>query len=193
VETEGQVADRLEAPEPVAAFSAEGEEIAELRAVLRRAVAKVCPPWLADRRDDLIQGALVRILEIQRKSEGKRAFRSSYLYKVAYSALIDEIRRVRRRREVAMDETTEAPSRHAVPTGEDPEKAAFGVEIQRGVRICLAGLAPDRRRAVTLHLLGHSVAEAARILDWAFKRTENLVYRGMSDLRACLEARGLKP
>jgi RNA polymerase sigma-70 factor (ECF subfamily) len=37
------------------------------------------------------------------------------------------------------------------------------------------------------------VAEAARILDWSPKRTENLVYRGLADLRGCLTSKGLKP
>ena len=49
----------------------------------------------------------------------------------------------------------------------------------------------ERRLAVTLHLQGHSVPEAARLLDWAVKRTENLVYRGLADLRECLTAKGI--
>jgi RNA polymerase sigma-70 factor (ECF subfamily) len=51
----------------------------------------------------------------------------------------------------------------------------------------------ERRLAVILHLQGHSVREAARLLDWAFKRTENLVYRGLADLRACLQSKGMTP
>jgi RNA polymerase sigma-70 factor (ECF subfamily) len=51
----------------------------------------------------------------------------------------------------------------------------------------------ERRLAVTLHLQGHTVPEAARILDWAAKQTENLVYRGLADLRACLMAKGIRP
>jgi RNA polymerase sigma-70 factor (ECF subfamily) len=46
---------------------------------------------------------------------------------------------------------------------------------------------------VTLYLQGHSVPDAARILDWPAKRTENLVYRGLADLRACLSNKGLRP
>ena len=51
----------------------------------------------------------------------------------------------------------------------------------------------DRRLAVTLHLQGHSVPDAARVLDWPVKRTENLVYRGMADLRECLMSKGIEP
>jgi RNA polymerase sigma-70 factor (ECF subfamily) len=51
----------------------------------------------------------------------------------------------------------------------------------------------DRRRAVMLYLQGHSVPEAARLLGWTAKRTENLVYRGLADLRHCLRAKGHTP
>jgi RNA polymerase sigma-70 factor (ECF subfamily) len=51
----------------------------------------------------------------------------------------------------------------------------------------------ERRLAVTLYLQGHTVAEAASILEWPFKRTENLIYRGLADLRACLRCKGLRP
>ena len=49
----------------------------------------------------------------------------------------------------------------------------------------------ERRLAVTLYLQGHSVPAAARLLEWTAKRTENLVYRGLADLRECLTAKGM--
>ncbi|MGH9336361.1 MAG: hypothetical protein ACRD21_21705 [Vicinamibacteria bacterium] len=66
-------------------------------------------------------------------------------------------------------------------------------EIGRGIRSCLETLLAERRQAVALHLMGHSVKDASRILAWPFKRTENLVYRGLADLRKCLESKGLSP
>jgi RNA polymerase sigma-70 factor (ECF subfamily) len=44
---------------------------------------------------------------------------------------------------------------------------------------------------VTLHLQGHSVPQVAGFFAWNTKRAENLVYRGLSDLRQCLESKGL--
>ena len=76
---------------------------------------------------------------------------------------------------------------------ENPERTAVARQIGRGIRGCLRAMKQERRLAVTLHLQGHTVPEAARLLNWAFKRTENLVYRGLSDLRACLTAKGLQP
>lgn len=63
-------------------------EYAELQAQLERAVRRICPGWMADRREDLVQTALVRMVEIIRKSEKTRQFSSSYLWRTAHSSLL---------------------------------------------------------------------------------------------------------
>ncbi len=50
-----------------------------------------------------------------------------------------------------------------------------------------------RRRAVILYLQGHSVPEAAELLGFERKKTENLVYRGLDELRNALRDRGFEP
>lgn len=167
------------------------EETARLRTQLKQAVHRVCPPWLGDVRDDLVQMALMRVLEVRRKSEGKREFAASYLWKVAYSALVDEIRRQRRRRETPLEEAgqDDAP----ITAQPNPERRTADREIGVGIRECLAELVRPRRMAVVLYLQGHSVPEAAKLLHWDNKRTENLVYRGLADLRQCLARKGFEP
>ncbi len=171
-------------------------DITALRRALARAVGRVCPGWLAADRDDLVQAALLRVLRKHEAGagddpgEGTPQVASSYLHKVAYSVLIDEIRRVRRRRETSLEDEASEPPRDQPA---DPERVAASAEIGLGIQSCLGNMAHDRRLAVTLHLQGHTVVEAARILEWPEKRTENLVYRGMADLRACLTAKGMRP
>jgi RNA polymerase sigma-70 factor (ECF subfamily) len=168
------------------------EPFAELRAVLQRAVRRVCPPWLANRGEDLVQAAMIRVLEARRRGEGMAGVPASYLYKVAYTTLVDEIRRLRRRPEVPLDDgTDEGPALPAA--GGNPEELAASSEVGEAIQACLGGLAEPRRLAVTLHLQGHTVAEAAALLGWDAKRTDNLVYRGLADLRHCLESKGVRP
>lgn len=136
----------------------------------------------------------MRVVQIvERKSaanEGIPGFASSYIYKVAHSALIDEIRRVTRRRETDLDD----PSVSAVVVDtKDPERVAASRQIGRSIQDCLARIKEERRLAVTLYLQGHTGPEMARILDWAAKRVENLVYRGLADLRECLMSKGIEP
>jgi len=168
-------------------------DVTELRACLVRAVGRLCPSWLGSQREDLVQASVMRVMRMLERppiGEEQRTYASSYLYKVAYTALVDEIRRVRRRRETDLDDATVQQATTAAP---DPERAAASAEVGRGIQACLSNMIRDRRLAVILYLQGHTVAEAARILDWPFKRTENLVYRGLADLRTCLAAKGLQP
>ena len=74
-----------------------------------------------------------------------------------------------------------------------PDREAASSEIARGIQDCLTRLGRPRRLAVTLYLEGCAVPEAARTLHWSVKKTENLVYRGLADLRGCLAEKGLEP
>jgi RNA polymerase sigma-70 factor (ECF subfamily) len=166
------------------------EDYAVLRLQLARSVRRVCPGWLAASGDDIVQAALLKVFHLLERSEGQRALAASYLWRLAYTAVVDEIRRRRRMREVPM---TTIPDEVAADRLPDPELAARGREIGTAIGDCLARLVVPRRLAVTLHLQGHTVPEAGSLLGWGAKRVENLVYRGLADLRACLAAKGLRP
>lgn len=166
----------------------------EIEALCRRvgaAVRRACPGWLASEAEDITQQVLAQLLALIRRSEGERSFSSIYLEKAAYGVTVDEIRRRCRRREVQLE--TESPAAER-PSGEaDPERRALASDLTRGIVDCLGGLVRSRRLAVTLYLQGCGVPDAARLLGWTRKRTENLVYRGLADLRACLRDKGLEP
>jgi RNA polymerase sigma-70 factor (ECF subfamily) len=160
----------------------------QLRADVARAVRKVCPRWLADEADDLTQVATARVLGRLRATDNRGAYTAGYLYRAAHSALVDEIRRRRRLREVPIEAGLPARAE-----ADDPEQQARAREIRDALLSCLARLAVPRRRAVMLHLQGHSVAEAGALLACDRKKAENLIYRGLADLRTCLVARGVSP
>jgi len=162
-----------------------------LRRDLKRAVAQSCPRWLADRTDDIIQVALMRVVEIYRKREGNAEFTSFYLKKAAYSAMVDEIRRLRRRQEVPLENESSEVVFEPAAESPDPERHTAARQAGRAIRDCLARLVRPRQMAVTLNLQGHSVPDIGRLLGWTTKKAENLVYRGMADLRGCLGAKGV--
>lgn len=163
---------------------------AEIRPKIKRTVERLCPRWLSARCDDIVQVAVLRVLHARNKTEGNRPLPAAFLWKVALAATVDEIRRATRLRESSGDGAL--PDGPAPASGE-PDHQLAAREIDAGIRQCLMRLAPGRRAAVTLYLLGHSIPEAARLLAFDEKRSENLIYRGMADLRRCLRAKGLKP
>lgn len=164
-------------------------DTAEIRQVLERAVARLCPAWLQASRDDLVQTAALKIYERQQSGEGKPGLKASYLYKTAHSVLIDEIRRVQRRDESSLEQS---PS-ESVSEAPDPYQTTVGWTLSKAMRECMARLVEARNLAVTLHLQGHRVPEIARLLDWKTKQADNCVYRGLADLRNCLAEKGFEP
>ena len=161
-----------------------------LRRELEKAVTRICPTWLSAQSDDLVQMSLMRVVEQIRNCDEHRSFNASYLRRTAYCALVDEIRRVRSRREWST--TDESGGDHPLEShGPDPEQRLIARQIGSHIRACLTGLITPRRVAVALKLQGESAPEAARLLGWSLRKTENLIYRGLADLRKCLSQKGL--
>jgi RNA polymerase sigma-70 factor (ECF subfamily) len=165
----------------------------KLGADIARAVRRQCPWWLSEHAQDIAQAALIKVMTSAKSREGERTLSSFYLYRLAHSAVVDEIRRRRRRREVTLEVVTEAGEGGGSLEPDhrrDPERSASFQELGAAVRGCLVAMKRERRLAVMLHLQEHSVPEAARILGWTVKRAENLVYRGLANLRECLRGKG---
>jgi RNA polymerase sigma-70 factor (ECF subfamily) len=153
--------------------SGETRDLRAIRLVLERAVRSRCFGLLASARDDLVQTAMVRILERDRHEDlGRRG--ASYAWKVAQSVMVDELRRLGRDRRLAKSVSEEKKRSWVDPAG----------AIQ--LRQCLERLEERRRMAVTLHLSGLRIPEVARAAGWTEKTAENLIYRGLDDLRALL-------
>jgi RNA polymerase sigma-70 factor (ECF subfamily) len=170
------------------------QHAARLRRDLEAAVASLCPPSLADRREDLVQDALLKVAQIVARSEPDPAepeLNATYLWRTAYSALVDELRRIRRRAEVNLDEAGPAETLASPHPG--PADSSRSVEIRRALIECLNRLIEARRLAVILHLQGERPREAAELLGWPRKRVHNLTFRGIRDLRRCLAAQGMTP
>jgi RNA polymerase sigma-70 factor (ECF subfamily) len=167
-----------------------------MRATLARAVRRQCPAWLSANAEDIAHAALIKVMASSAAAEGERSLSSFYLWSVAHSALVDEIRRRQRRPEVALHAVNGSGEEYQVAEPQapgDPEGDLSFQELGRAVRECLMAMKTDRRLAVGLYLQGHSVPDAAALLEWPVKRTENLVYRGLAELRQCLLAKGHTP
>ena len=163
-------------------------DFAQIRSKLVISVRRVCPRWLSDRADDIVQDAMIRVMDWQKKNEDPQGPPSSYLWKVAYSATVDEIRRARRRRENPVE--MEILEKQGPVDERGPLQAAVSGDLARALNGCLRRLKENRRLIVGFHLLGHTLAESAELSGWDGKKVQNLLYRGLADLRQCLSAKG---
>ena len=160
------------------------------RAKLLAAIRRGCPRWLASRADDLAQVAILRILDRAGASGGIGSLHPSYLKKVAYSVIVDEMRRGFHRNEAPED--PEGGIDATPSNAGSPEAAVASRRLYRAILGCLGSLADARRAAVACHLQGYSVPESAALLGWTLKKTEHLSRRGMDDLRECLTSKGIE-
>lgn len=162
--------------------------------VLRRAIARVCPNYLYVYRDEIEQEARVRLWQALRR-ERNIADPASYLYRIAATATIDAVRRIKTRREsplsVVEDLEEGPPGLRSVESADSPERVAAGKEIGRSIHDALATLPEKRRRAVGLYLQGFTSQEIGALLGWSEPKARNLVYRGLKELRQQLEKHGL--
>jgi RNA polymerase sigma-70 factor (ECF subfamily) len=171
-------------PEQLAA-----ESDSALRAQLHERVVRYTPFWMKDAVDDIVQIAWLRLRQTIEKNEGDRALASQYVARTAYCVTVDEIRRRRRRHEVPVGENEGNLRGETI----EPARAARAREIGDAIETCLGRMLENRRRAVALYLQGHSVPETGAFLGWNRKRADNMVFRGMEDLRRCLAERGITP
>ena len=161
----------------------------QLQDVLSRAVRSVCPAWLAERREDIVQNAIVRIVRKWNETEEPETLGTSYLWRVAHSAVMDEIRHRRRHPEDAWEVPPESPTAEEY----SPERRRASAELRGAIQNGLRSLPEDRRRAVALFLLGHSLKESAALLGWTAKRVDNQRYQGLAALRCFLGEQGYEP
>ena len=162
-------------------------EAKQVQTVLQRAVRRLCPRWAEAEREDLVQTALLKLHQRNRGEENPQ-YQASYLYRVAHSIVVDEVRK-KSRRPVTSDGLS--PEIFSNERHDQPDQVALAEDAKDALWDCMGRLAESRRTALALYLQGHSVPEASRLLGWPDKRTENCVYRGLANLRDCLKAKGV--
>ena len=155
--------------------------------LIRHVIRSVGGRDAADMAEDIEQAVLLGLWQ-QVAREQRIDHPASYVYRAAVRETVRALRRER-----ARIDRTDAPYEETVahqPTS-DPHRQAEDRQQRAILARCLDGLAPDRARAVRAHLAGFSVAEIMELFGWPYQRARNLIARGMADLRASLEGRGI--
>lgn len=165
--------------------------------LLRRAVSRYCPRASGIQCADIEQEARVRLWRAFR-DEREITDLASYIYRIAATATIDAVRRVKARREEHLGEEGEGDQngpgawiRPATNPGPSPERQAEMGEIVRKVEEAIALLPDESRRAIGLYLQGMTCHEAADLLGWTEPRARNIIYRARDALRRTLSAWGI--
>jgi RNA polymerase sigma-70 factor (ECF subfamily) len=181
--------------------AAQGGDGLALDALLRRhhdRILGVCRRMAGNEADalDATQDALIAIARGLRRFDGRSAF-STWAYRVATNACLDELRRRRRRPRPGLPEDFEAarvddlrPSTGLAGATARPSAAIEGLPDRLAVDAALAELADDLRAAVVLRdLCDLDYAEIASSLGIPPGTVRSRISRGRAQLARLLEPR----
>ncbi len=113
----------------------------------------------------------------------------SYLKKVIESAVIDQIRRIRKEEEVFYSE------RQKLISEIEPRGSSYNEQLGSLKELIIKAadqLMDSRKAVVKLYLLNMSLPEISDYLNFSQAKTRNLLYRGLEDLKKLLKEIGLK-
>ncbi len=163
----------------------------DIRGVIEKAVSMTCPRYLREHREDIVQEAHLRLMRAADLDDPRFRTRS-YLWKAAHCAILDAMRVVRRRSGETLSDASVIDETHGSGMP-GPGRETHAGEIAEAIRDCLHTLIESRRRIVTLNLYGYGMTEIAGMLGEDRKRIDNLLNRGMANLRECLMGKGMRP
>jgi RNA polymerase sigma factor (sigma-70 family) len=174
--------------------------VSEYGRLIRSVVRKVCRARPVIDVEDVEQEVRLKLWKVLSNRTEIDHF-PSYVYRVAYSVAIDHLRRVDVRPEDQFfsgesDETGDAQTGELerVPDGSTvaPDRLAACREAAAAVGAEIERLSEKRRQAVKLYLLGMNHVEISTTTGWSESVARNHLYRGLTDLREALAARGIE-
>lgn len=186
-----------EDPESLLAPARSGDRRA-LEQLLRASydlVYPVCRRIVGDGPDaaDAAQEALISVIRHLDRFDGRSRY-TTWLYRIAVNASIDELRRRSRRRTVPLPTWTHRAGRHPSAAGSEPVSEDAGPEDAVGlidIQAALTQLPVDYRAAVVLRdVCGLDYAEIAEVLAIPGGTVRSRIARGRSALAGRLGPEG---
>ncbi|GAA2153479.1 sigma-70 family RNA polymerase sigma factor [Actinomadura napierensis] len=127
--------------------------------------------------DDVLQEAWLRWSRVEHDSVVDPG---AYLFRLVTRQAIDELRRIRARREVQADQDRPEEPAASSPVGPRPADA-----VAAGLLVVLETLAPTERAVFLLHdVFGFSHAEIAAIIGRTERAVQQMAYRARRHVRA---------
>jgi len=144
-------------------------------------------------QDELVQEVRIRLWRSRASGELISLLGASYVYRAAITAALVVIRR-RRVKTSGSDASLHDDGMDAAASdAATPETELASRELAEEVEHALESIPSSRATVVRLHLSGYSREEVAQLYGWSEGKTRNLLYRGLADLRAVLNERGIGP
>ncbi len=138
-------------------------------------------------KDDLLQEIRIKVWKTLSDENRDIRYFNAYLRKIIYSVFINEINRVNKENRLL----ERGGPCLSVYQGGGSDGAAMVESMQSFVEESLEGLKPSRQAVVKLRLQGLTLTEIARLNQWSYRKTCNIFYRGLKDIKRRLGEKGI--
>jgi len=137
--------------------------------------------------EDVEQEVKVKIWKFLKKGKKVDNF-PSYIKRVAYTATIDELRKMRKQNPTS--ETTGLKNIYSMSRinelrnpADSPGFLLEGQEMRESLKELIDSLGENRKQVLRLYLVGMSIEEICEFFDWDKTKVRHLLYRGIDDLK----------
>ncbi len=137
--------------------------------------------------EDVEQEVKVKIWKFLKKGKKVDNF-PSYIKRVAYTATIDELRKMRKQNPTS--ETIGLKNIYSMSRinelrnpEESPEFLMEGQEMRKSLKELIDSLGENRKQVLRLYMIGMSIEEICEFFDWNKTKVRHLLYRGIDDLK----------
>ena len=141
--------------------------------------------------EDVVQDAFLKAFRELKRFEARSSFRT-WLHRITVNCAYDLLRQRPRHKAESLDAAAaeDAPGGGIEPEADDssqPDRLAFGAEVQGRVRTALELLTPTERTAFVLrHFEGRSLEEIGETLGLRTGATKHSIFRAVQKMRRAL-------
>jgi RNA polymerase sigma factor (sigma-70 family) len=139
-------------------------------------------------KDDLLQEIRIRIWQVYKSRHNDIKYFNAYIRKIVYSVLIDEIKKTKKENKVLESAEMCLNQRE----GTSKENPAIDELLRSTLLSSINSLKESKQLVVKLRLEGFAIGEIARMNNWSYRKTCNMFYRAIKELRHLLSEKGIR-
>lgn len=137
-------------------------------------------------KEDLMQEIRIRIWKAYKNYQGDIQYLNAYTKKIVYSVFINEVNRLKKEARILESGRSNYLSNEYKDSRSDQSAEVF----KECLANAMAKLRTEYQEVVRLRLEGFSIGEIASMKSWSYRKTCNLLYRGMKILKQLLREEG---
>lgn len=139
-------------------------------------------------KDDLLQEIHIRIWRAYKDNHHDIQYFNAYIKKIVYTVFINEINRINKENK-ALEAGGACLSSYI---GSNGHRAAADESWKNILVASIDDLNESKQRVIKLRLEGFTFGEIAQLNKWSYRKTCNMFYRGLKELKQELGKKGIQ-